>query len=370
MVALGLVGLVTTGCATSEAQGPAVAPATRAAVQAQLDALTGAGVVGGLATVSRGGETVEVRSGVGDLAAGTPIPATTQQVRVGSITKSFTAVMVLQLVGEGRVDLDAPIDTYLPGLITEPGFDAGTVTVRQILQHRSGLAEFSDDPRGDELAAARAGVTITPDEILGILNGKPAQFPAGTEFRYTNANYIVAGMLVERVTGRPYAEELQHRILTPLGLADTYLPPAGERAIRGPHPKGYQPEGDGLTDVSEIEPSVPWAAGAIVSTGADIDAFYLALLDGRLLAPVQLDDMVTGSPDAMGPGFGYGIGLTTFQLACPGGATVDAVGHSGGISGYYSFGAATTTGGAVTYAFTSPPDEVPDMRALLTPALC
>ena len=345
-------------------------PDPQAAVQARLDAVTGGGVVGGLATLTRDGETLELRSGVGDRAAGTPIPAAAQQVRVGSITKSFTAVLVLQLVEEGQIDLDAPIGTYLPGLITQPGFDGGTVTVRQILLHRSGLAEFSDDPRGNELAAARAGVTVTPEEIIGILNGKPAQFPAGIEFRYTNSNYIVAGMLVERVTGHSYADELQQRILTPLGLSYTYLPPAGELAIRGPHPVGYLPEGDELVDVSEIEPSVPWAAGALVSTGADVNAFYTGLLDGRLLAPAQLEEMRTGSPDALGQGTDYGIGLTVFRVPCPDGGTVQAVGHTGGISGSYTVGAAGSTGRAITYAFTSPPHEDPEMSALLAPALC
>ena len=271
-------------------------------IQSDLDGLTRSGVVGSIATLDDGTTTAVMTSGVPNRTNGDSI-GKNDRVRIGSVTKTFTASLVLQLAAEGKVDLDAPIEQYLPGLLhgsdmdgsdmDGSGTDGSAITVRQLLQHRSGLPEFAGEPGADEWIAANEDRTLTPSAAVAIALGKPAQFVPGTSFVYTNTNYIVLGMLVESVTGRSYADELQSRILDPLDLEDTYLPAAGERDIRGDHLTGYQDLDGGLTDVSRTEPSIPWSAGAMVSTGTDLNAFWRALRDGQVVPAEQLAEMTT-----------------------------------------------------------------------------
>lgn len=344
-------------------------------IQSDLDGLTRSGVVGSIATLDDGTTTAVMTSGVPNRTNGDSI-GKNDRVRIGSVTKTFTASLVLQLVAEGKVDLDAPIEQYLPGLLhgsdmdgsdmDGSGTDGSAITVRQLLQHRSGLPEFAGEPGADEWIAANEDRTLTPSAAVAIALGKPAQFVPGTSFVYTNTNYIVLGMLVESVTGRSYADELQSRILDPLDLDDTYLPAAGERDIRGDHLTGYQDLDGGLTDVSRTEPSIPWAAGAMVSTGTDLNTFWRALLDGRVVPAEQLAEMTTpqvAATEAEGLGYGMGVGAT--ELPCG----VTYTGHSGGIYGYYTLSGATPDR-AFTVTLTSTPKDQPDTVAILSHALC
>ncbi|AKD98953.1 MULTISPECIES: serine hydrolase domain-containing protein [Rhodococcus] len=344
-------------------------------IQSDLDGLTRSGVVGSIATLDDGTTTAVMTSGVPNRTNGDSI-GKNDRVRIGSVTKTFTASLVLQLVAEGKVDLDAPIEQYLPGLLhgsdmdgsdmDGSGTDGSAITVRQLLQHRSGLPEFAGEPGADEWIAANEDRTLTPSAAVAIALGKPAQFVPGTSFVYTNTNYIVLGMLVESVTGRSYADELQSRILDPLDLEDTYLPAAGERDIRGDHLTGYQDLDGGLTDVSRTEPSIPWSAGAMVSTGTDLNAFWRALLDGQVVPAEQLAEMTTpqvGATEAEGLGYGMGVGAT--ELPCG----VTYTGHSGGIYGYYTLSGATPDR-AFTVTLTSTPKDQPDTVAILSHALC
>ncbi|MBF7732256.1 serine hydrolase domain-containing protein [Rhodococcus erythropolis] len=344
-------------------------------IQSDLDGLTRSGVVGSIATLDDGTTTAVMTSGVPNRTNGDSI-GNNDRVRIGSVTKTFTASLVLQLVAEGKVDLDAPIEQHLPGLLhgsdmdgsdmDGSGTDGSAITVRQLLQHRSGLPEFAGEPGADEWIAANEDRTLTPSAAVAIALGKPAQFVPGTSFVYTNTNYIVLGMLVESVTGRSYADELQSRILDPLDLDDTYLPAAGERDIRGDHLTGYQDLDGGLTDVSRTEPSIPWSAGAMVSTGTDLNAFWRALLDGQVVPAEQLAEMTTpqvGATEAEGLGYGMGVGAT--ELPCG----VTYTGHSGGIYGYYTLSGATPDR-AFTVTLTSTPKDQPDTVAILSHALC
>ncbi|MDV8006553.1 serine hydrolase domain-containing protein [Rhodococcus sp. IEGM 1318] len=334
-------------------------------IQSDLDGLTRSGVVGSIATLDDGTTTAVMTSGVPNRTNGDSI-GKNDRVRIGSVTKTFTASLVLQLVAEGTIDLDAPIERYLPGQLRGTGINGSAITVRQLLQHRSGLPEFAGEPGADEWIAANENRTLTPSAAVAIALGKPAQFVPGTSFVYTNTNYIVLGMLVESVTGRSYADELQSRILDPLDLEDTYLPPAGERDIRGDHMTGYQDLDGGLTDVSRTEPSVPWSAGAMVSTGADLNAFWRALLDGQVVPAEQLAEMTTPQVAATeAEGLGYGLGVGATELPCG----VTYIGHSGGIYGYYTLSGATPDR-AFTVTLTSTPKDQPDTVAILSHALC
>lgn len=368
-VAVSTATALLAGCGSNaETQQPTPPPtltARDAAVQSDLDTIVDSGVAGMIATLTADGHTTTLTSGVSNLDTAQPFPPNVQ-VRIGSITKSFTAAILMQLVGEGKLNLDDPIDTYLPGMVSGDGVDGRNITVRQILQHRSGLPEFAGDPRTDELIAAAQHRTVSPDEALSVALEKPAQFPPGTEYKYTNTNYLIAGIVIERITGNSYSDELNQRIFTPLNLEDTYLPMSGELDIRGPHPTGYEKDNDGVvTDVSQIEPSVPWAAGAIVSTGTDLNTFFLRLLDGTVVEPAELAQMQQFLPTGDGQP-GYGIGIDATDLSC--GARL--IGHTGSIPGYHTISGATHEGRAATITFTQAPDTQPDILGLLSHAIC
>lgn len=359
----------TLGCSTEADPAAGEVPADRqATVQADLERVVAAGAVGAIATVTENGQTMVLTSGLADREAKTWIPTDQpQHVRVGSISKTFAATLIMQLVAEGRIGLDDPVEKYLPGVLRGEGIDGDRITVRQVLRHQSGLPNITDGRPGFEYLMAQEGKTATPAELMALALSVPAEFEPGTRWSYSNTNYIVAGMLVEAVTGHSYTDELNRRILVPLRLDGTYLPGPREYEIRDPHPKGYESLDGTLIDVSRIEPSGPWAAGAMVSTGADLNRFYLALVNGEVLgaaetAQMMNDPVTTGRSD----GQSYGIGLQTGTLRC--GARY--YGHSGGIVGFHNVSAATTDGRAITLTITSSPDPEPDSVELLSNALC
>ncbi|WP_245663087.1 serine hydrolase domain-containing protein [Nocardia inohanensis] len=358
--------LLVSACPAAPAE-PAPAPASMrgAKVRGDLDELVRSGAVGALATLTDAGGDTVLTAGAADLASGTPVRADVPEyVRVGSITKTFTATIVLQLAAEHRIDLDQPIDTYLPGLLIGEGIDGRAITVGHILGHRSGLPEPAASPETSEYQAALSGRTYTPAQEIAIALRSPARFAPGTGFAYSNINYIVAGMLIEKVTGRAYSDELQARILTPLALSHTYLPATGETGLRTPHLTGYSSIDGVRTDTTRMEPSLPWTSGALVSTGADLNRFYTALTAGDLLPRSELHRMLDGVDMGNGDGMFYGLGVGYTELPCG----TKFVGHVGGVEGFTAVSGAAA-GRAVTYSFTGSP-RTADIGGLLTHALC
>ncbi|MEV6773447.1 serine hydrolase domain-containing protein [Nocardia sp. NPDC051030] len=362
------------GCSTMATTTPktitstpvAVSPKRVGEVRSDIDALVRSGFTGVIATLTENGQTVTLTAGVADRTTNASIPlAPPQEVRVGSIAKTFVASITLQLVAEGRVHLDDPVDTYLPGLLTGNGVDGRNITVRQLLQHRSGLPELTDTDI-DEYRAGVQGLTYTPAQEVALALTLPAQFAPGTRFKYTNTNYIVAAMLIEKVTGRPYSEELAARITTPHGLPGTYLPATGELDLRTPHPQGYATINGVRTDVTRTEPSVPWAAGGLVSTGADLNRFYLALLSAQVVPTPQLQEMLTLQPEDPQLEARYGIGIASTDLTCP----TQYFGHNGGITGFSTITGATKEGRAVTITITDSVDSELNIKDLISHALC
>ncbi|CAN94029.1 hypothetical protein predicted by Glimmer/Critica [Sorangium cellulosum So ce56] len=312
-----------------------------------------------VAVRDRDGQTRHYTAGVGDLETGASVPVD-GQVRIGSNSKPFTAVVVLQLVGEGKVDLDAPIETYLPDLVRGDGIDGREITVRQLLQHTSGLPDYVALALGDDVFEA-LHTYFQPRALLDLALAQPGKAP-GAEWAYSNTNYIVAGLIVEKVTGRPLAEEITRRVIERIGLRSTYIPDVGEQGIRGCHPKGYHAAlGEPLRDVTELDSSQAGAAGNIVSTPSDVNRFFTALLGGELLDAAQLEEMrATVDASSMWPGYRYGLGLSSSPLRCGG----VLWGHGGDIFGYETSGGVTEDGRAVTVAVTALPSAVPSVHTL------
>ncbi|MFJ9457656.1 serine hydrolase domain-containing protein [Kitasatospora sp. NPDC101447] len=335
-------------------------------VQQGLDALVRTdGVPAALATVrGRDGGVRHYTAGVADLATGARVPVD-GQVRIGSNTKTFTAVVVLQLVGEGKVDLDAPVDTYLPGLVRGDGIDGRRITVRQLLQHTSGLPDY--EGLIDE--ASLRDRYFEPRDLLDIALRQKQQFAPGERFGYSSTGYVLAGLVVQRVTGRPLAEEIDRRVVRPLGLRHTYFPAVGDRTIREPHPKGYRKDTAGpLQDFTELDPSAGWAAGQMISTDSDLNRFFSELLAGHLLPPAQLAQMRTTVPVGT-TGMASGLGIFRRPLSCGG----VYWGHGGDIPGYETRGGVTEDGRAVTIAVTTVPADYEVTRRLegvVDTALC
>lgn len=339
--------------------------AASAALETRMQSLVDAGYPAALASITQpDGETYDAAVGTADLATGTP-PPVDGEVRIASNTKMFVATIVLQLVDEGRIDLDAPIDTYLPGLIAGDGIDGARITVRQLLQHTSGLPEYADQIAADAFAAQKR--YISPRDMLEIALTRPAVFEPGARWEYSNTNYLVLGLLIEAVTDRALAQQIDERIAAPLGLEHTYLPSPGEWMLRGEHPVGYHAQTPGdLRDISEMDTSFAWAAGAMVSTPRELNTFMSALVGGELLSDTALALMQTTVPagDELWPDGAYGLGLQSWHLSCGG----LAWGHGGDIPGTQTRNAVGPDGTAVTIAVTALPWAVvspDDHEALL-----
>lgn len=243
--------------------------------------------------------------------------------RAGSVTKTFIATVVLQLADEHRLSLSDTVEKHLPGLVRGAGNDGRALTLRSLLNHTSGLYDFAEDTGGT--------VPVTPRQALRIaLTHSPAD-PG--RFAYSNTNYALLGLVVERVTGHSYATEAERRIISPLRLTGTSFP-GSRTSLPAPHGRAYSTDG---TDVTELDPRVAGAAGELVTTLTDLDRFYASLLGGGLLPPRQLREML----DTRAAHGSYGMGLFPVKLPC--GTTV--WGHNGYISGSYVRTATTADGG-------------------------
>ena len=294
------------------------------------------------------GNTIGAAAGVGNLETG-EAPPLDGEVRIGSNTKTFVAVVILQLVQEGKITLDEPIETYLPGLLHGEGIDGAKITVRQLLQHTSGLPEYTDTVPGEtDIFQIRDNYYSTRD-LLDVALSKPAAFEPGSQFKYTNTNYIVLSLLAEKVTHRPLAEQITKRITEPLGLNHTYYPNPGEEEIRGTHPHGYHRNSQGeLEDITRKDPSEAGGAGAMISTPSELGTFIQATFNGTLLNQDSIAEMKK-TVDTGRPNRGYGLGIFSMSLSCGG----EAWGHTGGFPGYTTQNMVGPDGTSVTIASTA-----------------
>jgi len=324
---------------------PAQAAGTidKAVLQHLLDAEVAAGMPGVFAVVRDGATTVPLAAGVADVKTHRRMKPTFQH-RVGSITKTFVAVTVLQLVAEGKIGLDEPIATYLPVPTTHadgsPDPRGQHITVRMLLQHTSGLGNYTDVVLSSlETIRWAQKTTVAPEVLANIGWSMTPLFTPGTSWSYSNTNFIALGLIIQKVTGHTVAAEVSKRILKPLHLASTYFPGTAKK-FRGAHSRAYLWAGSRL-DFTDFNMSAAWAAGEMISTAADLNTFFRALMAGTLLAPAQQTAMFTMAPIA--PGFGYGLGLISVTLPCPSGPTT-FYGHTGGVIGQQTIAMSTRDG--------------------------
>ena len=324
-VALCPAGAIACGGASHGTTKPTALQREKATLQRTLDRLTAAGVPGAVVLVRNGNQTLRVTSGHANVEKRTPMRAS-DRFRIGSVTKSFTAAVALQLVGEGRLALDDTVEHWLPGLLAEKN-----PTIRELLNHTSGLFDYTDDPRFFERLLEHPKAVWTPRRMVRIATAHGPNFAPGSRWWYSNTAYIVLGMVIEAATRHSVATEISKRILAPLRLRSTSFDTSPR--IAGTYAHGYAfLEGGLRRDMSIFSPSAPWAAGAIVSTADDVASFYRALLGGRLLRPHLLHAMRTTVPIPLDPRHGRsGLGLFAIQSPCG-----RIWGHDGQFAGYHT----------------------------------
>ncbi|WP_375803415.1 serine hydrolase domain-containing protein [Streptomyces sp. A012304] len=294
------------------------------------------GAPGAMARLVDRGTVHRLATGVADRRTGRAL-RTTDRFRIGSVTKIFTAVVVLQLADEGRLVLDAPVDRYVPRLLNDR-----RVTVRHVLGHRSGLYDYTHDMFARSVSGFEAVRTkvFTYRQLIDRSLRRPRTTAPGGGYAYSNTNFVVAGLLIEKLTGRSVAAEYRERIIEPLKLRDTfYVHP--DTALPGRHTRGYLTSGgSGSALVDATRQTVSWAqsAGALVSSARDLNTFLSALLRGRLTSAASLTEMRRWVP--AGTGQAYGLGLRRRVLSCG----VSVYGHTGAVQGYYTYAFASQGG--------------------------
>ncbi|HDX9641028.1 TPA: serine hydrolase domain-containing protein [Bacillus mobilis] len=301
------------------------------------------GAPGVLAKTYNNGKISSYNAGLADLNSKKPMKSD-YRFRIGSVTKTFTATTVLQLVGENRVQLDDSIEKWLPGLIQGNGYDGNQITIRQLLNHTSGIANYLKSKDADIMNSKK---TYTAEEIVKIGLALPPDFSPGKGWSYSNTGYVILGMLIEKITGNSYAEEIEKRIIEPLDLSNTFLP-GNSPVIPGKnHARGYMKidETSELKDMTYYNPSLANSAGDMISDADDLNKFFSSLLGGKLLKERELKEMLTTVPvEGKGVGDGYGLGI--YETKLPNGVSV--WGHGGSIPGFMTF-AGGVMGGKHTF---------------------
>jgi D-alanyl-D-alanine carboxypeptidase len=290
---------------------------TGARLQRAADEVVAAGIPGAIAFLRDGESEWAAAAGVANRETRQPMRPD-MRFRVGSVTKTMVATVVLQLAAEGRLRLADAVDRWLPGLV--PG--GRRITIRDLLAHTSGLADYAD------AEFVRRAPQWKPRRLATYAVDRPPFYAPGTRFAYASTNYILLGLVVEEATHSTLARELRTRLFEPLRLADTTFAP---QRLRNHLVRGYRaPERQGivsrhLIDVTEQSAAGAWAAGAVVSTTRELASFFSALLRGELLAPNAVRAMKT----PVVPPRRYGLGLAIFETRCG-----DVIGHTGNINGH------------------------------------
>jgi CubicO group peptidase (beta-lactamase class C family) len=271
----------------------------------------------GTVLVAEGDHTLlEKGYGMADLERKIP-DAPDTQFRVGSVTKQFTATLILLLQQDGKLQIADPVSKYLP----DSPRSWEKITLANLLGHRSGIPNFTSD----EAFPTWKMSPHTPEEIITFFRNKPLEFKPGSKFEYSNSNYEVLGAVIEKVSGRKYGELLHERIFEPLGMKDSGLD--ADSLVLTSRAQGYRERnGGGLVPARSESMTIPWAAGSIYSTTGDLLRWERGLFGGKILNAASLQAMTTaGKGD-------YGLGVqVTWQHG------VEVVCHDGGIEGFNAY---------------------------------
>ncbi|MFF3847795.1 serine hydrolase domain-containing protein [Streptomyces sp. NPDC002328] len=355
VVALTLAGLLGTATAAAVADtggtGDSGRPGRHGETQRAMDAVVADGVPGVTGqAVDRYGVWTGT-AGVADIVTERPRKGQ-DRYRIGSITKTFVATVLLQLQAEGRLDLDDSVERWLPGVVRGNGHDGRKISVRQLLNHTSGIHNYTETPEFGQKVFGPGFLQHRYDSwsarrLVRLAMDHEPVFPPGADWSYSNTNYVLAGLVIEKVTGRPYGVEVRDRIVKPLRLRSTTVPGTDPRMPR-PAGRAYskllQDPAGPTYDVTELNPSIARAAGEIISNSSDLNAFTSALVRGRLLPPAELEELTTTVPagEEQPPGSAtYGLGLMKVKLSCG----KELWGHTGGIHGSLSVAMTTRDGG-------------------------
>jgi D-alanyl-D-alanine carboxypeptidase len=341
-MALGIATLLAAETGIAVAQPAGTSPAEQ--LRQDAKAIHALGVSGVQArVVAPGGRESVATSGTADLDSGRPVRPD-WYFRMASTSKTLVATVVLQLEAEGRLSLDDTVEHWLPGVVRGNGNDGNRITIRQLLQHTSGI---HDDLPGyttpEEYYQQRYDV-YSPEQLIARAMAHAPDFPPGEGWSYSNTGYVLLDAVIQKATGRPAHQEIDDRILRPLGLNHTRWGGTSP-ALPQPHAKAYQLFGpDSLVDVSEQVP-VDHENLSYVTTTRDENTFLRALLAGRLLPPRQLAEMkrtipVSAEVQQLWPGGRYGLGLAERPLSCGG----TYWGHEGGDGGYITLNGVTGNG--------------------------
>ncbi|MFD7862533.1 serine hydrolase domain-containing protein [Streptomyces sp. NPDC059783] len=348
--ALVLAAALAATLSTALPSGPATArpgpPDVRELLRRDAGALVAAGATGVQARlVTAGGTGTTATAGVADRATGRPVPDT-GHFRIASVTKTFLATVILQLAAEHRLSLDDTAERWLPGTVSGNGNDGRAITLRQLLTHTAGLHDdYPDYVSAADYREHRLDRYTAEETVARAMRHGP-DFAPGTRWAYSNTGYVLLGMVVRRVTGNSWPQEVERRIVRPLGLRHT-TGPGPSPALPRPHATTYQrfAPGEPLVDVTEQIGSGTNGEAGMISTTADLARFLRAVLGGRLLPPAHLALMKETVPvgpefERFMPGARDGLGIFARPLSC-GGAYW---GHEGGDAGWITATGATEDG--------------------------
>lgn len=288
--------------------------------QALFDAAFPADGPGATALVMRDGEVVfRGATGLANIELGVPMQPD-HVLRIGSITKQFTAAAILLLQDRGKLSVSDDITRHLPGFDTQ----GERITIEQLLSHTAGIFSFTDIPgywRGDLIRT-----DISVDEMIGLFADQPLRFAPGSDFSYSNSGYTLLGAIIERVSGKSYEEFLRTQIFAPLELRDTQY---GGLQVVPRRASGYQRVDDRYRNALPISMTHPYAAGALLSTVDDLARWNAALFGGKLLSEQSLAAMTTAATLDNGSVTEYGFGLYVRERD-----GLRVISHSGGIHGF------------------------------------
>jgi D-alanyl-D-alanine carboxypeptidase len=263
-------------------------------------------------------------AGVGNLTTAQAMTVE-DHVRIASNTKTFVATVILQLVDEGMIGLDDPLESYIPDIP-----NGQEITIRQVLGMTAGIYDFVNDPLIAVDYAANPMLPFTPEDALAIIQASAPDFAPGEKAQYSNSNYVLLGMIIEQLTGQPAGEVITERVLVPLGMTQTSFPTT--EAMPEPYAHGYAAVEEGsaeLRDVTLSNPDVPWTSGAMISTLADLRIWAQELAMGTLLSPSSQAERLQWTSFATTPlDVSYGLGILKLN---------GLLGHNGGIAGYSSW---------------------------------